>query len=518
MHIKRFGFVLICALTAAAAGVMLYRHAAFAQDPAIDLYKSIHDKIANEGAEIAVTKVSVRRDLSAAELYALIPGSNISEVLAAPNPRAGVSPGEAEALRGEITRDFNDEIDLADFEVFTKMEVENTEIFANGSEDDSGFDLMVDLDVIDKILFGSEATEFSGAVPGGLPGTTEIEIGAGSSGSGSSDSGGALDSGGSGPGAGIDSGAGGTGSGAQFPLSPEDAATICPVNDSFNSAVQALRAEEQANAGSLAGVGSGAGGGSGSPTPEVEDKVQPLAPLTPEPAADWSRPAPCIGPICIQLEAKYKRESSYVAADNCIACHFEKINDSFKRTLDYNLVPSKATGNLIEGPKCKNALFSGPKWNFIMISQPILTPPNDDIVTKGDIIKNMREFYEKYYNNPGRCKAGAGGACKPDPNITTDAAGRALEQSPPNATLEQIANEIRRQTNALAQEAAQTLKDKDSGLENELEAQAGYYSALLEELEAMTGYFESFAEIFNKIGNSSANAPCQLLHSKPTCS
>ena len=62
----------------------------------------------------------------------------------------------------------------------------------------------------------------------------------------------------------------------------------------------------------------------------------------------------------------------------------------------------------------------GLKWNFIILPQPILTPPNDDLIVKGDIIKNMIDFYEKYYDNPGRCEKSVGGACKKDKGLKPD--------------------------------------------------------------------------------------------------
>jgi hypothetical protein len=322
---------------------------------------------------------------------------------------------------------------------------------------------------------------------------------------------------------------------------------ICPLNDSFNAAVEQVREAERAareevgietsgagaggGSSGAAGAGVGAGAGRGTGGAEEGGETGEEAAITPEPAGDWSRPLPCNGVFCLKIEAVYKTESAYLANENCIACHFEKINDSFKKTLDHNLVPSKATGNLFEGPKCKRSLL-GLKWNFILIPQPILTPPNDDLIPKGDFLANFVDFLEKYYRLPGSCdelkkeiKTGGNiaeriqdklGLCKPPPDTEQEAARNILNQIPEGTTQDTIIRRIRENAEAKKQEIAEMMEQ--SRLESDAQNQATQYQALMQEIETFNAYFKGFMSLYNQLISGEADSPCQTLSTKPVCS
>lgn len=489
-----------------------------------DLYENIYNRVKSQGSDIAVNRLLDAKDVSKEQLLLLVPGANIGALLT----EKTLTPEEIEAKRIDWRRMLAEEKDLADLLVNAQMDTEPTEIFANGDESDSGFDLLVDLSIIEQILFGKTETVFGGGGPGAPAGSKVVDVGGGEEKEKeeavkkeeekkkekAKTEGGA-----------------GAGEGEVGPSPAESTEAkgfesgICPVNQSFNAEAEKAIVEEKSEQADLDKSGAGKGKGSGkkgksgqsggaSGSETGEEGTEEGTPIEPEKSADWNKPKLCAGPFCLKIEAKYKTESSYLANANCVACHFEKINDAFKKTLDHNLIPSKATGNLFELPKCKRS-FLGLKWNFIMLPQPILTPPNDDLVVKGDIIKNMVDFYEKYYDNPGRCEKAAGGACKPDPDIEKEAAQRKLEQTPSGKTPEELFREIRAEVTAKKEEAAKLMDSARSA--NDAANQASQFKVLLEEIDMMNGYFEGFKELYDDLISGADDSPCKVLYAKGTC-
>lgn len=504
-----------------------------------DLYDSIYEKVKNEGKEMAVSKTLAHRNLSQEELAIIIPGSNIGKLIGTGDPTRRLDAKAVGQKRAEIQDAYDEEKELADLEVGAKMEVEQTEIFANGDESDSGFDLLVDLDIIDAILFGNVETAFSGAaISGGAAGNEVNLFGPGAQGA----NGPAVGRGRAGAAQSEGNAAGGQAAGVQGNMMvgpglqqaiPDAGVVACPLNKGFSSAVSSIRTKEAeqvakignqaggnaglANGGNNQGNGdanAGGAGGNGSDDGSEED-----APIKPEPPADWKRPLPCTSVFCLKIEEVYKSESSYLPTDNCIACHFEKINDAFKKTLDHNLIPSKATGNLMEAPKCKS-FMPILKQNFIVMTNPILTPPNDDLIVKGDFIKNIVQAFEKYYSNPGRCDNGAvGGACKEDPDDRAEAAARALNNATTDTSPNDIMIEIETIVAAKKDEAAKIMKE--AKVFNDAQNQSTQYQPLLLEIDTMNAFFDGFLKVYSDLTLSSPESPdypCNILLNKPACS
>lgn len=495
-----------------------------------NLYKKIYGRIKSEGSDMTISRALTRRNLSQDELLAIIPGANIGKLLKEDSPEAALEPAEVNARLAELRRSLVEDKELNDLFVEASADTEPTELFSNGDESDSGFDLLADLNVIQTILFGQVESPAGNSGPGAPPGSNVVGVSGGGSGNASSPP--ALTGNSASPGNGNGSGSGGAhangqSGGAAGGGSGEEP-VLCPLNQSFNQAVEAARSAEQQSAGG-AGVGAGNSGAAGQANhggnnaagaATNQELPEEDAPITPETPADWSRARPCVGPFCLRLERVFKTESAYLPNENCIACHFEKINDAFKRTLDHNLVPNKATGNLFEAAKCKRGsggTFLGLKWNFILVPQPILTPPNDDLITKGDFLKNAKEFYEKYYDNPGRCDDGSvGGACKPDTSPEAAVTERVLSQISSGTEQTAVINQIRQQVDARKNAIEETMRV--ARLSKEAENQAGQYRVLMQEMNTMNGFFESFIKIFNGISEDSPDRPCTLLRNLPTCS
>jgi len=91
------------------------------------------------------------------------------------------------------------------------------------------------------------------------------------------------------------------------------------------------------------------------PFPEIAVPAAP--PVEAAPADNWKKDRVCWGKFCLTINYVYETPTSkYMDADNCIACHIEKINEQLKKTISHSLSPNKIPGNLIETPKCKNGL------------------------------------------------------------------------------------------------------------------------------------------------------------------
>jgi len=518
-----------------------------------DLYDLIYQKVRHEGSDLAVTRTLSSRSfegLTKEEIELLVPGSNIGTFLTQDKLGAGLTPQQVQARQAALVTTLSDEKELADLEAVATLEVRSTEIFSDGDESNSGFDLITDLTIIEGLLFG-ETQGLSGTPgPADNAGGNQVSLNTPAEDGARPDRLVAVQpdpanpfgqsqrplAQGSGAAAGTRPGSQGS---APLPELVSDG-LLCPVDQDFNSAVESVRRQEvvaqngaggspraQDDGGAVAGS---AGSGGARPTNEGSTSTveQGLSPqrieLSPAQAGSWKRPLPCNEFFCLRIEAKYKTETSYTATENSVVSHVQHINDSFKKTLDRDLVPNKVTGNLLEGPKCKKDI-AGAEWltfNLITIPAPILTPPNDDVVTKGDIISNMIDFYEKYEpfgigTQRGRCENGEiGGACLSEEPAAAkpqqlDTAKQALEQVAEGTTLEQINRRITDEVEAKRTQAEQLLSQ--SRLDADARNQATQFNVLMVELDTMNAFFESFRELFESI-----QTPCNVLENKPVCS
>lgn len=99
--------------------------------------------------------------------------------------------------------------------------------------------------------------------------------------------------------------------------------------------------------------------------------------------------------VCLQVSFKKKTYISYNPGDSCVICEINKINENMNKTLRHSLVPNKATGNLMESAKCKDAgtLLN---FQFISIAAPIPSPPNDDIIGLNNIFNEWKKMVDRY--------------------------------------------------------------------------------------------------------------------------
>lgn len=511
-----------------------------------DLYKNIYQRVKNEGNDLTINRVAGSRNLSREELSFMIPGLDINQLIAKESG-AELTADETTERQKDLISEVEAEKMLADLEVALKMEVEAAELFANGDENDSGFDLIVDLDVIDMLLFGREEMAPGGgdSTAGGTGDGGAIGSRSNPSQSGGSPRSGATISGGSAQNPqtasrsqGVSSSAGG-GHG-------ENGQGVCAINNSFNAAVEQAREQERnrqnaqpsgaspaAERALSSGQDAGQAGGSRTGADTFAARLQ---------SSQIGGNNFCIGEdgspatFCLRFEAVYKKKSSYTNADNCIACHFEKINDAFKKTFEHSLIPSKATGNIMEASKCKVGIGSL-KWNLVMLPQPILTPPNDDLLMKADFMKNLYDFCKKVSNGEVFSRIGSTGESAyvdrcdwlygPDrneiraedlqmgPGEAEKLTQSALENLPSSTNPSTVIEEINKK---IAEKEKEREKEtKLHALTGDALSQAMQFDVLSVEIEKMNEYFDGFVKLFNDLTSQQADTPCQILRSKPTC-
>lgn len=442
-----------------------------------------------------------------------------------------------------ISRDFALESEIAQLEAELESETVITEIFADGDEGNSGFDLLVDLEVIDLLLFGEPVTLAGISGPGNPPGANEIAIGAfaqqpqqeeqtpseGGAGDAPAAGGGAGEAG-EGQAGGTRGPSGGADGRPSRPFTPIE----CYADSNFDQRIQNYNQangipepeerearEEQAREegsrreGARAEVGMEEAAVTGEESASAAEGFQDV--LTPKPAANWRRDifCPASDVWCFRIQTKYKRESAFPPEASCIACHIEKINDAYMKTVRSNLVPSKATGNLIEIPACKKGwgFPTALNFNFVAISQPILTPPNDNIVVKDVFIGNVEKFMRSYFA-PDMKPWGLNEEGKMQEDADKAAADRATAQKTGRSSVTNAAAEINQEVVARRQEALEELKKAQTL--GRSEGQLRLYKALSSEVDQMSAFFKSYQELFNNI-IIPESGPCPALLNKAAC-
>lgn len=446
-----------------------------------------------------------------------------------------LTPEQIAAAFDIFTRKFNDDLEIADMQAELESETVITEIFANGDESDSGFDLLVDLEIIDLLLFGRPATLAGVSGPGNPPGANEIKIGlealeeqqvkaeaqaqaeAAQGAQAAREDASSGTDGASTPGAGSEQ---------YHPFTPLE----CYADSSFDNQIRAHRRAaglpeaggegEQEGGSGADGAGGAAGsarrGGPSAPAGGVEDEEDRIE--TPALAGSWGRASICPPDQiwCVTIEAKMKRESSYLPADNCVACHIEKINDAFSKTLRTNLTPGKSTGLLFAMPMCKSGLNLSAllDMNIILLPSPIITPPNDDIVVKDVFLGNLETFIKRYV--PFGADVSFGGLTSdntPPPDVLDQASDRVSSQSGRGLITQRIA-EISAQVEAARREALETLAATQATESTNLVQ--GQFKVLYPEIDQMTAYFTSWMGLYEKI--LARDGACDvLLNDKEAC-
>lgn len=107
----------------------------------------------------------------------------------------------------------------------------------------------------------------------------------------------------------------------------------------------------------------------------------------------WATPKICDGVFCLTIEFKNNEEPQLSRTSNCVKCHVDYIVQALVDTTSQTLNPGKLSGNLLEPSMCKRSLLStGINLSFIPIAMPVQTPPADDIVDRNNFAENFMDF------------------------------------------------------------------------------------------------------------------------------
>ncbi|MBT7736274.1 hypothetical protein HN709_01170 [Candidatus Peregrinibacteria bacterium] len=211
--------------------------------------------------------------------------------------------------------------------------------------------------------------------------------------------------------------------------------------------------------------------------------------------------------ICLNIELVWKKVSSYQPGDSCVMCEIEKINTYMAKTLDHTLSPNKATGNLMESGKCKDGYGEFIDMQFITIAKPIPTPANDDVVFGRNIAEEWTKFVENY-QPLGYNQLTSGG----DADDTADnQLDRALSTTAPGTSVSDIIDKV-------ASDMAKKESEARSKLDEEIESSGAqnviiHAQTVLLNLKQMNSYFKGYNVLYDEI----AKEVCpEILNKKST--
>lgn len=274
---------------------------------------------------------------------------------------------EAEAKIIEIQQNLREEKELLSLYANVQSSVEINEIFANGDMDDSGFDLISDLQIIEKVLFlVSEPTAIGGgytgtSAPGGVPLPHQESSAASSNPNSQAFLGGSTSALNNSNEENLANDQ--TGSTSMPLTTAANEAGVdpnsCFIGDKYEQAFAAFEDKKQQDKnykdlsgnvlpgapqkntlGNTTNIGDGDLDLATAPFLPAQSDVAKDA-VKAAPADQWLKDKPCTDVLCLKIEEIMKpATSAFQDSDNCIACHVEKINDTLKNVITHTLVPS----------------------------------------------------------------------------------------------------------------------------------------------------------------------------------
>lgn len=514
------------------------------EDVGKDLYFKVLQSLVVDPSEKAMENTAGRYGLSQTDT-SLIMSGNYQPIF---DKKPTMTQEQLISTLNKMQSQYNTEFDKLTMQAEIEAQTKPSEIFANGDLDDSGFDLIYDLDRIEELLFLRSSPHFIGAAynkksdggaGGGAGGGTTPEPVVPVPG-GTPLLPGGLGSGGGSGGTGGEPGSGSTStveSSEHDGLNPSE----CLEDSDLKNAIDDYDAK---NGGSSANDANGtdddteadenAGDeGQSESAIDLSDEILPeiskpeKPPTEPAPADDWSRDKICFETFCLDVNVEYKQpNSSFQDQDNCIACHVEKINDTLKSVISHSLTPSKISGNPLEAPKCKSGLslsLSAVSMNVNVQFMPINTPLNDELIFNSDLAEDWKYFCDATAFFPAEmCEV------EPDPAVIIESPPsleervllRELSMMPEGTTFSTLQTNVNNGQAAVAAPAAANAKEITT--ERSQNATIALYRALLVELDQMNFYFNNFRDIFRSLHENVPGIPgtaaCTVLKNKKTCS
>lgn len=247
---------------------------------------------------------------------------------------------------------------------------------------------------------------------------------------------------------------------------------------------------------------------------------------------DYSKDPLCGDILCITFETFYKPATpSFTKTDNCIQCHVQYINESLQKTVNHSLIPAKATGNLGESALCKNAAaasLSAIGMNISVNMVPVVTPPKNDLMNVG----NISDEWDKYaqtngfwnYGEKQRREADAkkkNGVVdySPIPSDMERMLVVELFNAAENSTIDDVMSRASSSYEKVKVQAAQEQLVVE--IAQDAYGEIDTYDALEDEMKQMNGFFENFKDqmrtLYEDVPGLNSTKSCTNLNNKRAC-
>ncbi|MDD3862177.1 MAG: hypothetical protein PHP74_04820 [Candidatus Gracilibacteria bacterium] len=469
--------------------------------PGKNLYKFVGANLIVKPESEAIKAVASIYNLTPQETEAAVNGS-IAVLFNNTSTPDNLSLEQAYKMQSDIMADYQSLKELFDIQQEIDTSVLPTEMFANGDLQDSGFDLIYDLNVMEKILFDSVTDVTSGkplsssqgalksfmdAVPVAKAPSpvienkitienkkAEIKVGDGV---------------------------------VEAPVLDED---VCPEDSVLDDSLDKFDKQNPPGSKNNPSPPASTGGTSDlSPLNDNKDSTSKVVPakkaptgggfcgeIPDDPASpEFATLGGSEGPVaaagamgfsvkvalCLTVElVKEKAISS--SSTSCVRCEVDKINEAFNKTLSHSMIPNKTTGNIFESATCKKSFGTHISFKVHLLPTPIPASPADDLIFGKNILAEWNKFVDRY-------KPFGGSKWDPDitekfaltyppVDITTDALVLSMEKSKAD-NIAKVKNDI------------MTLEIADEGTNMTL-----FSGPALDHMKEMTAFFKIYKNVF----------------------
>lgn len=509
-----------------------------------NMYLMMWLEVVDKPNETAVRDLAQQYGITLAQAEAAKTGATAAIINSPKFVSQDLTNQELMDISNQVISDFNDKLEILTLKQELSIASANSEIFSNGDVTDSGFDLVHDLDVIEKLLFNTVSDTSLGnpltwgqntkPEPGSAPysQTPSIEPNVPDAYQGVIKTLTEDDAAGGGAGGGNDAELDRESLGETNPLKKLDE-DVCPEEESnldkaiadYDEAADAYKAEQIAHGQNPDGEDA-PDNSDGSGEADKKDVVPGVAGLTPAKPDDWNMPLECNGVlweggsdmsdpdaakvsamyyICLEWKIKWQKYTSYVPVDNCIACEFEKINSYLQETLSHSLVPNKATGNFGETAKCKDTL-NVPliDLRFVTMWAPAQTPPHDEAIYG----KSVATEWEKFLKRTHPFGLSFSGTTRL-PEYNQELASKlAYSYMSPDTSFSELQASINQIQNEVSKQQAESVEQ--FSIESEGQDFVGYSQEVLAEVKQITMYFRNFTRMLKTL----VDETCPALLSK----
>lgn len=514
----------------------------FATNDGDDIYMMIYKKSIEYPQKTALREIAGNFGLTTDEAQAVIDGSATPIFNNSDRKSTELTQQEALGMVRDLQEDYEMLKEIYEVQQEVDMAIKPSEIFANGDLSDSGFDLIHDLDIIEKIIFleqtpisvgGLFSEEVDSPITPTAPEQKDNSFVA-------SDTPAAVDR------LGLKADEEGNltvgDDGTPVEVLESD---ICEVESPLIQALKILKDSQPEDGEGAAGGGVEdiVGNGEGDEDDTPEDPTQGIEPAPADPwGSAWcpglgedgnssvdnfsednfkgfvdnfksiggSSPAPMFtgfgesvdneyiqanAAMCITMTLVRETISSYQPGDSCLICEVEKINELMDETLSHTLIPNKVTGNLLESAKCKETNGSLLNFQVITIWNPIPAPANDELIFGKNIFEEWNNFAQRY--QPALLD---NISFEPDDAPDTSISAITEYESgniPDGLSQAELYYRVLATKDAYVAEALQEVKEYEKG--NTGSNQLLYLRTILGEMENMNGLFTSYRDLFGKI-------------------